>query len=129
MFSAGNKTIIVHTGDKYLLENAPLQKIGDWPGDHKKGPSCSYTFPFEVGVLYSQPYPGEPYSDQYGELVEGYNIEILDNFLSGEYDPSDYRYEYLEMNTDLLKKIFNLLIDDPRAPEDILNMLGQHLDS
>jgi hypothetical protein len=124
MFTAGKDTVIAHTGDNYLLQHAPLQKIGDWPGEHRKGCNCTYTFPFEIGVLYNQPYPGEPYNEGTGELMEQYYFSILDNFITGEYDPSDWHYEDLKMNVDLLKEIFKLLVDDPRATKDILDLLA-----
>ena len=126
LFAAGQDTVIVHSGDKYLLEHAPLQSIRERPGELSTGFSHNYTMLFRIGQFYEQPYPGDPYEAV--EFLDTSNIEELQRVMKegdAAYDPNNW-YKRHKMNHTLLKEILGILLDDLRAPEGIVDLIKDY---
>lgn len=126
LFAAGQDTVIVHNGDKYLLEHAPLQSISEQPGDFETGFSHNYTMKFKIGQFYQQSYPGDPYEEV--EFLDISNIEELERVMregDAAYDPNDW-YKRHKMNVPFLKEILGILLNDPRAPKGIIDLIKEN---
>jgi hypothetical protein len=122
LFAAGQNTIIIHKGDKYLLEHAPLQSIKEYPGELKSGFSHTYTMQFKIGQFYRQPYPGDPYEEI--EFLDISNTEDLERVL--EEGDAAYDHKRSKMNEPLLKEILGMLLNDPRAPQGSIDLIRDY---